>query len=215
MLPMCLAIRKKRFWLTIPLSTRTTLQGRIVHGTFERLGGITKFFVPFARPRGNWHRRIPAKSRTSRNPKKSWAGVRKLAGNCINETSRGSVMRIRNTNMRRSAKTHWRFFAATLLATAVASSGCTSSQNCPPNQAYPGYPGYPGYPQNYTLPSGTTVPTVGVPPVGTPVAGQPVMGQPMMGQPPMYGQPMPGGVPTYPTMAPGQPIPPGYGTQPR
>jgi hypothetical protein len=210
---MCLAIRKTGFWLTIPLSTQTTLQGRIVHGTFERLGGITKFFVPFARPRGNWHRRPLAKSRTSRAPMASWTM------GCINETSRGSVMRMRTTNRRRAAKTHWRFLAATLFAAAVTSSGCSSPQNCPPNQAYPGYPGYPGFPQNYTLPSGTTVPTVGMPPVGTPVAGQPVagqpmMGQPMMGQPPVYGQPMPGGVPTYPTMAPGQPIPPGF-SQPR
>lgn len=78
--------------------------------------------------------------------------------------------------------------------------GCSSPQNCAPNPGYPGYPAYPAYPQGYTLPSGTTVPTVGAPNMGTAAA------------PPMMGQPIPGSVPAYPTMAPGQPIPPGYST---
>jgi hypothetical protein len=78
--------------------------------------------------------------------------------------------------------------------------GCANPQNCQPPPGYPSYPGYPGYPPNYTLPSGTTVPTVGAPNVGA------------MPAPPMMGQPLPGSVPAYPTMNPGQPIPPGYPT---
>lgn len=79
--------------------------------------------------------------------------------------------------------------------------GCSTPQNCPPNAAYPGYPAYPGYAPGYTLPSGTTVPTVGAPTMGTAAA-----------PPAMMGQPLPGSVPAYPTLAPGQPIPPGYAT---
>ena len=89
--------------------------------------------------------------------------------------------------------------------------GCTSPQNCQP---YPNYPSYPGYPTAYTLPSGTTVPTVGAPTVGAPPVGS------TMAQPPIMGQPIPGsvpqgGAPAYPAFAPSQPIPPGYTTGPR
>jgi hypothetical protein len=93
--------------------------------------------------------------------------------------------------------------------------GCTSPQNCQP---YPNYPSYPGYPTAYTLPSGTTVPTVGAPTVGAPTVGAPTVGVPPVGatmaQPPIMGQPI-GGAPAYPAFAPSQPIPPGYTTGPR